>query len=359
MVTRLGLLFTVAASAAFGGDWSPKLAAQYMDSRQKEWFAWPSANANGIPCVSCHTGVGYLLARPALSRALGEIGHTPYEKGLLDGMRSRVGKKEVAELFPKATPPHSIEALGVETVFAALFLAAESAESADAAPHGKLSDDAEKAFDRLWALQIREGKNKGAWVWNTFDLDPWEMPESTYYGAALAAMATGIAPAGYAARPEIQENLGALETYLRNELPAQPLHNRLIALWAAAKLHGLLPDDTGKSIVADVWQGQQPDGGWTLQSLGPWKQHKDAPAAEGSNAYATAVAAFALQQSGVARSQPAMAKALEWLRSHQDPKIGVWAADSMNHHHKADSMPARFMQDAATGYAVMALLGSQ
>lgn len=354
MLPRLGLVFTLVASAAFSGDWNPKLAAEYMDSRQKEWFAWPSANTNGMPCVSCHTGLSYLLARPALSRALGETGRTPYEKGLLDGMRSRVGKKEVAELFPKATGPHSIEALGVETVFAALFLATESAE---AAPHGKLSEDAEKAFDRLWALQIREGKNKGAWVWNTFDLDPWEMPESTYYGAALAAIATGIAPAGYAARPEIQENLAALKTYLRNELSAQPLHNKLIALWAAAKLPGLLPDAACKSIVADAWQGQQADGGWTLQSLGPWKQHKDAPPAEGSNAYATAIVAFALQQSGVARSQPAMANALEWLRSHQDPKLGVWAAESMNHHHKADSMPARFMQDAATGYAALALLG--
>jgi len=353
MVTRLGILFTLVASAAFCGDWNPKLAAQYMDARQKEWFAWPSANANGMPCVSCHTGASYLLARPALRRALGETGHTPYEKGLLDGMRSRVSKKEVTELFPKATPPHSLEALGVETVFAALFLAAESAE----APHGKLSDDAEKAFDRLWALQIHEGKNKGAWVWNTFDLDPWEMPESTYYGAALAAIATGIAPAGYAARTKIQDNLGALETYLQNELPSQPLHNRLIALWAAARLPGLLPDDVCRGIVASVWQGQQSDGGWTLQSLGPWKQHKDAPPSEGSNAYATAIAAFALQQSGVARSQPAMTKALEWLRSHQDPALGVWAADSMNHHHKPDSMPARFMQDAATGYAALALLG--
>jgi len=351
MVTRLGLLFAFGASLAFCGDWNPRLAAQYMDSRQKEWFAWPAANANGMPCVSCHTGVTYLLARPALSRALGESERTPYEQGLLDGMRSRVGKKEVAELFPKATPPHSLEALGVETVFAALFFAAEDA------PHGKVSADTEKAFDRLWALQIHEGKNQGAWVWNTFDLDPWEMPESTYYGAALAAMATGTAPAGYAARPEIQQNLAELKRYLRDEQAAQPLHNRLIVLWAAAKLPGLLPDATCKAIAAEVWRKQQPDGGWTLEALGPWKQHKDAPPAEGSNAYATAIAAFTLQQSGVARSSPAMAKALAWLRSHQDPKLGVWAAESMNKPHKADSMPARFMQDAATGYAALALLG--
>ena len=55
-----------------GADWNPRLAAQYLDSRQKEWFAWPRANAGAKPCVSCHTGVTYLLARPALREALGE-----------------------------------------------------------------------------------------------------------------------------------------------------------------------------------------------------------------------------------------------------------------------------------------------
>lgn len=351
MLTRPVCLFTFAASLAFGGDWNPRLAAQYMDSRQQEWFAWPAANTNGMPCVSCHTGVSYLLARPALRRALGESESTLYEKGLLDGMRSRVGKKDVAELFPKATLPHSVEALGVETVLAALFLAAADV------PGGKLSSDTEKAFARLWTLQIREGKNQGAWVWNSFDLDPWEMPESTYYGAALAAVATGTAPGGYAARPEIQERLAALKTYLRDEQAAQPLHNRLILLWAAARLPGLLPDAARKRVVAEVWQKQQADGGWSLASLGPWKQHKDAPPAEGSNAYATAITAFTLEQSGVARSSPEMKQALQWLRSRQDPKLGTWAAESMNKPHKADSMPARFMQDAATGYAALALLG--
>jgi squalene-hopene/tetraprenyl-beta-curcumene cyclase len=241
----------------------------------------------------------------------------------------------------------------VETVFAALFFANEDA------PHGKLSADTEKAFDRLWALQIRDGKNQGAWVWNSFDLDPWEMPESTYYGAALAAVATGTAPAGYAARPEIQKNLAALKTYLRDQQDAQPLHNKLILLWADTKLPGVLLAVTHQAIVEEVLQKQQPDGGWTLASLGPWKQHKDAPPAEGSNAYATAITAFTLQQAGVLRSHPAMSKALAWLRSHQDPKLGVWSADSMNKPHKADSMPARFMQDAATGYASLALLGGQ
>jgi len=59
----------------------------------------------------------------------------------------------------------------------------------------------------------------------------------------------------------------------------------------------------------------------------------------------------------VPRSDPAMVRALDWLRAHQDPALGAWPAESMNKHHKADTMPARFMQDAATGFAALALIG--
>src|SRR5216684_4268311 len=92
----------LAAAPCYCGDWSPRLAADYLDSRQKEWFAWPAAKSAGGPCVSCHTGVTYLLVRPGLRRALGESGPTSYEKGLVDGLRSRVEKKTASELSPGA-----------------------------------------------------------------------------------------------------------------------------------------------------------------------------------------------------------------------------------------------------------------
>src|SRR4051795_8593677 len=87
-----GLIST--AVPALAADWNPRLAAQYLDARQKEWFDWPTANANAKPCVSCHTGMTYLLARPALRRALYEDTPTTYETGLLASLRSRVDKRE-------------------------------------------------------------------------------------------------------------------------------------------------------------------------------------------------------------------------------------------------------------------------
>src|SRR5438128_11231395 len=102
MFSRLPALVAFIALPAFCADWSPRLAADYLDSRQKAWFAWPAANAgeNG-PCLSCHTGLTYLLARPALSRALGESAPTAYESGLLDALRRRLDKKPPQEFSPR------------------------------------------------------------------------------------------------------------------------------------------------------------------------------------------------------------------------------------------------------------------
>src|SRR5215831_19034904 len=152
---------------ALAADWNPRAAADYLDARQKQWFAWPAANVEGGKCVSCHTGLTYLLARPALRRVLNEPHPTEYETGLLETLRARLPKRTPSELYPKAKEPHLSEEAAVESIFAAWFVASP------------------EAFDRMWSFQSQSG----AWAWNSFDLDPWEMPESAYYGAALAALA--------------------------------------------------------------------------------------------------------------------------------------------------------------------------
>src|SRR5205807_1647889 len=108
----------------------------------------------------CHTGLTYLLARSALGRALGETAPTTYETGLIEALRNRLSKKTPQEFSPRAKEPRGSEALGVESVLAALLLAS------DGARHGDLSKDAEQAFDRMWSLQLSSGENKGAWNWN-------------------------------------------------------------------------------------------------------------------------------------------------------------------------------------------------
>jgi squalene-hopene/tetraprenyl-beta-curcumene cyclase len=318
---------------AFAGDWNPRLAADYLDSRQKDWFAWPRANQNAHPCISCHTNLTYLMARPALRKALGEKEPTQYETGFRDMLRSRLSGDDPKQLYPSASGDIALQEVNVEAIFAALFL-----------------PDSPQAFARLWKLQSANG----SWPWNMANLDPWEMPESEYQGATYAAIAaTREKGSAFGA------NVAALKKYVRGELAQQPLHNRLMALWAGSVMKDLLPKADSMKIVSDAYRVQEPDGGWTMASLGPFKEHPTAPVSEGSNAYATALTAYVLGRAGESRSDARLEKALAWLRSHQNPQTGAWEAPSMNKKYEPGSMQIRFMQDAATGFAVMALLDSK
>jgi squalene-hopene/tetraprenyl-beta-curcumene cyclase len=189
------------------------------------------------------------------------------------------------------------------------------------------------------------------------DLDPWEHAESAYFGAALAALAADNAGAEHTRSAPVASHLAALTSYLRDQSPARrPLHDRLALLWASTKRRELLSDAERKTLVAEVLGKQQPDGGWTNESLGPWTPHPDAPAVPGSSSFATAFTTFVLQRAAVSSSDPRLARALRWLITHQHRETGAWPALSMNKRYPAGSMQSLFMQDAATAFASLALI---
>jgi squalene-hopene/tetraprenyl-beta-curcumene cyclase len=331
LLTLIAVL--VATTSTLSADWSPEAAARYLDGRQKEWFSWkPAMSADG-PCVSCHTGMTYLLARPALRRRLKENDPTMYEVGLLDRLRAKVGEKPAGALQ------------GVETIFSAMFLSREDAMK-------PMSAHSQKAFDQLWTLQSTEGASKGGWRWYAANLDPWENAESGRFGASLAAVALTQTPAEYRNTATVREQAAALNAYLMEAIDSRRLHDRLALLLARS----FISDSLRQSIVTAALGTQQSDGGWTVESLGPWMAHADAPPASGSNAYATAFTTVALLRGGVPASDPKLVKALSWLQSHQDPATGAWAATSMNKRYPDGSMESRFMQDAATAFASLALI---
>ena len=350
--------------ARAANSWDQKAAAAYLDQRASWWMGWPrAARDHETFCVSCHTAVPYVMSRPALRGALGEQGPSANERRLLDNVTKRVRLwKEVAPFYTDADRGayKSVESRGTESVLNALILASNDASNSPR--NGHLSEDTRAAFENMWAEQQTSGDIRGAWLWLRFKNEPWEADDSGYYGAALAAIAVGTAPENYRSNPEIQNSLRMLREYLNREFTAQTLSNRAVLLWASAKLPGLLDPARQKSLINEVLNKQQPDGGWSLTSMsGDWKRHDGTPQEARSDGYATGLIAFALQQAGISQENAQLKKGLAWLAANQSRTEGFWLAYSLNnneeHHISPDTV--RFMKDAATAYAVLALSDSK
>ena len=355
------LCLCLLGTSLFGAEtgtaaWNPKLAAEYLDGRMTWWSTWKTAaRDHDTFCVSCHTAGPYAVGRSALRAALGEQEISPAERKLLDNVTKRVRLwNETAPLYPddKRGPGKTAESRGTESIFNALVLARYDAAA------GKLSADGKLALDQMWAEQLTTGDHRGAWAWLEFQNAPWE-GSSRYYGTALAAIAIGTAPEGYRSRPEVQDGIKQMRDYMLRERDAQMPIDRVMLLWASAALPGLLSKEQQKSLIDEALSKQREDGGFSLSNLvGSWKRHDDTPLESKSDGYATGLTAYTLGLAGVPRDEPHLKRATAWLTTHQEP-TGAWPGWSLNKNRDLASDVGKFMSDAATAYAVLALNGAR
>ena len=253
--------------------------------------------------MSCHTTLPYALARPALRGPLGEREPSAAEQKIFGNLLTRARNwREVEPWYPDQTRgiPKTSESRAIEAVMNAL---------ADRAPR-RLDDRATRAMTArtalgvMWNLQMKTGPNSGAWTWLNFNYEPWESPNSPYFGASLAALAVGSAPGGYAAAPEIQDNLKALRGYFAREHGKVALLNQLMGLWAGGSIPDLLTDEQRRATIDATFALQQPDGGWSTTSLGSYQRVDNTANDTRTDGYATGLATLALQAAGVAGSDP-------------------------------------------------------
>ncbi len=331
-------------------SWNADTASKYLDERQNVWF-------KHAKCISCHTGLPYALARPALRKFARTKAPSPQEEKLFNQIQLRVAnwnKLDTKEfgLYYDASDELKKQSWGTEAVFNAVILAFGDFYRGKSSP----SEATKQAFVNLWQKQVQSGDDKGSWDWLDFNEAPWGNLDAPYFGAALAAIAVGTAP-GYYSRgtnSDIDTKVTLLQNYMKSRFAKQNLHNRTWGLWADTSISGILARAEHKKLIDQLLEKQQDDGGWSLPSLGTWTRNDHTPQETISDGYATALVLHVLQTAGVPKDNVKMAKGLVWLRRSQAAS-GEWRSVSVVKNRDPSSHTGKFMTDAATAFAVLAL----
>jgi squalene-hopene/tetraprenyl-beta-curcumene cyclase len=320
------LLFTLAAPAdvpkpgptkadePLAPAFSAAKAAEYLDDVGVNW-------TRDRKCITCHTNMPYLTARPLL-------------KGDEGWKEVRAFLEKDVESWSNGGKPRG-DAYVVATAFALAFN--------DAQQTGKLHAATRAAFDKMWDVQ----QKSGAWNWLKCNWPPLEHDD--YYGATLAALAVGYAPGDYAGTEKAKAGIAQLKAYLK-KTPAPDLHHTAMLLWASTKLDGLMTAEEQKKAIAALREKQHKDGGWALPALGTYMRHDKTPNDPNASAdgYGTGFVAFVLMQAGVSADDPAVARAVKWIKANQR-ESGRWFTRSLN----TDTV--HYITHAGTAFCVLAL----
>jgi squalene-hopene/tetraprenyl-beta-curcumene cyclase len=298
------------------------IARQYSSARTAEYLDGVGVGwTRDRKCITCHTNMPYLMARPLLPGNEGwkEV-RAFLEKDFSSWQES--GKKRS-------------EAYVVSTAFALAFN--------DAQQGNTLQPITRAALDRMFAGQAKTGE----WNWLKCDWPPLEHDD--YYGATLAALAVGIAPGEYSKTEKARAGIDRLRTYLTKNT-APDLHHTAMLLWASTRLDGLMNDEQRKKAIADLKARQQKDGGWSLPGLGKYTRRDgtDNDPNAPSDGYGTGFVTYVLLQAGTPASDPAIVNAVKWLKSNQR-ESGRWYTRSLSND------KAHYITNAGTAFCVLAL----
>ncbi|MDF1753172.1 MAG: hypothetical protein P1U89_10390 [Verrucomicrobiales bacterium] len=274
---------------------SAEKAVRYLDEASLTW-------QKKKKCATCHTNMGYMMARPALAVALKDSGEVRsfYE----DYRNVRWAKR----------PPS--EGQGFWPIVVGTGLTFNDLQTT-----GKLSEVTRDVLDFIWTAQ----RGDGGWRWPDCNYAPIEIDE--HYGVTLAALTIGIAPDDYIKTPQAVAGLKKLRTYLKND-PPKSLHHRAMLAWCSIRVDGIATDVERTKTLKELMALQLPDGGWSTSGfLTDWEGlvvEGDPPlATKTSDGYGTGLSIIIARELGVPASDPRIQEGIAWIKSNQR-ESGKW-----------------------------------
>lgn len=315
----------------------PKLAAVSF-TKAADWLDrtavhWSQTNS----CGKCHINYVYIMARPQLPGA---------------NNAAMAQTRQFIEQFGAKSPQ---EQIGTQMVMKATALAFHDAQFG-----GKLQPTTRQALAHMWTLQ--EPLPYGCW--HKLGCG-WVYPaENDYYTATMmAVLGVSVAPENYAQSVQAKDGLTRLRRQLAKVQPRQ-LHDKVLLLWAARHLDGLLTSAEQKTIVKELLAQQRADGGWSFHAISQRPHLKLTPrdtASMPSDGYGTALVVYVLRQAGLPATQPEIVRGADWLRTNQRVS-GLWFTPS----DQAGEQPEEgfgtrelTILNTGTAFAVMALKACQ
>lgn len=276
-------------------EFSAEKAAQYLDQASLTW-------QKKKKCATCHTNMGYLMARPALNAALRDSGEV------------RTFFEDYRKVRWKKKPPSLNQGFWPIVVGTGLTFN-------DLQTTGKLSDVTRDVLDFIWTSQ----REDGGWRWPDCDYAPMEIDE--HYGVTLVAVTIGLAPDGYSKTPNAQAGLEKLRAYLKND-PPKSLHHRAMLAWSSVRIEGIATEAERTTTLAELMALQLPDGGWSTSGfLSDWKgllEEGDSPLeTKTSDGYGTGLVIVIARELGVPAADPRIQKGISWIKSNQRAS-GKW-----------------------------------
>ena len=297
------------------GAVSTRLAVEHLEQGSVAW-------SGQRRCISCHTNGTYMLARPALAKAIGPPPEATlaFYRGQLESLAA-----EPVESLRKSTKPAQV-----------IYLAAGLA-SWDRHVTGVRSPETDRALRLMFAAQDESG------TWGT--LDCWPPYESdAFHEATVAATAAATAPGwldeiASGSDAALAAGVDKLRVYFR-DTPAPHDYGRVLLLQASTHFPGIL-DDSGKAAIVEMLRARQKaDGGWSIRAFAKpeaWGSGNRAAklraepdfADPASDGHMTGLAVLAMREAGVPADDPAVRRGVGWLLANQR-ESGRWWTRSLN-----------------------------